>query len=461
MVGQGAALDANQINNALYALDTLTDMWSNEPFLIYTKTPYIFPINAGQRVYTLGPANASVGAIKALNLTAMTGGSTGTGNTAGSGYNSGLSGVFNNVPLKPAIVHTSGGTTLRAEVSNPQPFDSGEMIGVNIADGGAGYRNGTNYTTIPGTLDQVNGPGAGAIAKFDVVGGIVIPHNDYDMASYGNVMYSEPINININDTSPGSTNDPFQNAYVTPTPGYQSSYGTGGIVNVTVQNGVISDIEIVVAGQNYATGDLLTVDPSYLGGGTPTTLFSVGIQDAEAQTDWIVERPQRIEKAYVIWNQSTYPQAVDIPVTLLTMEEYAQISVKNTPSTFAFSMYDDNSYPVRDITVFPIPNQNGQMRLWLREPLVDATIEALDKPINYPPGYEKLFRYALAIELAPEYGKVPAPEIVQSHINNVTAMKQQNSASYPQYKAGDGGLSNRDQGYWNWITGGFTPPFGW
>ena len=124
-------------------------------------------------------------------------------------------------------------------------------------------------------------------------------------------------------------------------------------------------------------------------------------------------------------------------------------------------MYDDNSYPVRDITVFPIPNQNGQMRLWLREPLVDATIEALDKPINYPPGYEKLFRYALAIELAPEYGKVPAPEIVQSHINNVTAMKQQNSASYPQYKAGDGGLSNRDQGYWNWITGGFTPPFGW
>jgi len=450
VVGQGQTLDSNQINNALYALDTLTDMWSNEPYLIYTKTPYIFPINAGQQVYTLGPANSNVGSLLSLNLTAMTGGSEGTGNTAGVGYNSGNSGVFSNVPLKAAI--SSGGTTLRASIFNPQPYDSGEMIAVNVGDGGAGYADGTDYTTIPGTLDQINGPGAGAIAKFDVVGGIVIPHGDYDMASYGNIEYTEPINI-------APVTDPFQNAYVAPTSA--STQGTGGIVNVTIQNGSVTNIEIVLSGVGYKAGDILTVDPSYLGGGTPPTLFSVNVQQSQEQTDWIVTRPQRIEKAYVIWNQSTYPQEVDIPVTIVTMEQYAAISVKNTPSTFAFCLYDDNNYPVRDITVFPIPNQSGQVRLWLREPLVDASIEALDVPINYPPGYERLFRYALAIELAPEYGKVPAPEIVQISNNNVMQMKQQNAAAYPQYKSGDGGLSTKDQGYWNWITGGFTPPFGW
>lgn len=320
VIKQGSALDANMTTNGLYALDAMTDSWSNERLMIFSIKPYIFYTNPGQKDYTLGPTSDTPGAIQYFSL----------------------------------------------------PF----------VDAGTGYTDGS-YADVPLT----GGTGSGAKA-----------------------------NIVINE---------------------------GAIINCTVS----------LPGINYLTTDELSVNAADVGG--TGTDFAVNPGAVTVQTNWVIERPMKIEKAYVIWNDPNTSQAVDLPIALLTYEQYASVAVKNTSSTFAFSLYDDNAWPVRNITLFPIPQTQTGIRFWLRQPLVDPRIEMMDEPIDFPPGYERAFIYNLAIELAPEYGKTLTQEIIKTAYDSKEQLKRQNQS--PIFRTGDGALSSdRGGSSWNYITGNFN-----
>lgn len=167
--------------------------------------------------------------------------------------------------------------------------------------------------------------------------------------------------------------------------------------------------------------------------------------------DWNITRPMKIENAYARLNSGSQQQ-VDIAMQILTIHQYADISVKNTPSTFPFALYDDGNYPLRTITLFPIPTGPASIVLWLRAPLVDLT--NLDQVVNFPPGYERAFRYNLAINIAPEFGKTVSPEINEIAVSSILALERLNQ--YPVYKVGDGGMTRNSNGkQFNWITGNF------
>jgi hypothetical protein len=102
--------------------------------------------------------------------------------------------------------------------------------------------------------------------------------------------------------------------------------------------------------------------------------------------DWNIPRPMAIEQAYAIWQESTSLQRVDLPIALLNDAQYASISVKNTPSSFAFGLYDDGSYPWRNITLWPIPTVPTQVALWLRQPLIDLTNNSISQLSNLQGG---------------------------------------------------------------------------
>lgn len=109
--------------------------------------------------------------------------------------------------------------------------------------------------------------------------------------------------------------------------------------------------------------------------------------------DWNIPRPMKIDQMFTRLNPGS-PQQLDIAIQPLTFNQYATISVKNTPSTFSFAYYDDNNYPLRTITMFPIPSGPASVVLWLREPLIDLqqnAIVGLDEPFqpgsNYPDGF--------------------------------------------------------------------------
>lgn len=253
--------------------------------------------------------------------------------------------------------------------------------------------------------------------------------------------------------------------------------------------------------------------------------------------DWNTPRPMKIEHLYARLNNGTLQQ-LDIGIQPLTDEQYYGIAVKNTTSTFAFAYYDDNSYPLRNITLFPIPPAGSQVLAGLREPLIDISQNAiigynisnpgtaytdgqyfvvplaggtgagaianitvlngiittvtllnagenygigntltvsnsqiggtgtgfqvtvtaisgnLGSPITYPPGYERAFRYNLAVELAAEFGKTIPQQVVDIAINSKLELQRLNSV--PRYLRGDGGMSRSGRNrYFNWITGNF------
>jgi hypothetical protein len=96
-------------------------------------------------------------------------------------------------------------------------------------------------------------------------------------------------------------------------------------------------------------------------------------------------------------------QTLFMPLALQNDEQYAGIVMRDLQSSWPTKMYDSGSYPLRDIRVWPVPQQQYAVELWLWDPL--AIYETLDDELNLPPGYERYLRFKLAVEIAPEFGK--------------------------------------------------------
>jgi hypothetical protein len=172
--------------------------------------------------------------------------------------------------------------------------------------------------------------------------------------------------------------------------------------------------------------------------------------------DWDTPRPMAIENAYTRLNSGTIQQ-LDIKLKDLTDEQYGDIAVKNTPSTFPFAFYDNGNFPLRTITLFPIPTTSVSILMWLRQPLIDLT--SLDTEVSYPPGYERCFRYNLAVEVAPEFGKTVPENVMMSAMASKLEIERLNSN--PVYLRGDGGNTVRGKSAGipsAIITGGFFNP---
>lgn len=107
-------------------------------------------------------------------------------------------------------------------------------------------------------------------------------------------------------------------------------------------------------------------------------------------------------------------QTVSMPLTLISDERYAEITMRNLASSWPIKAYDNGAYPVRKVRVWPVPQGTYSVELWLWQPL--ATYETLDDELNLPPGYERYLRYKLAAELAPEFGK----ELSDTFYKNLT-----------------------------------------
>ena len=65
-------------------------------------------------------------------------------------------------------------------------------------------------------------------------------------------------------------------------------------------------------------------------------------------------------------------ETIDIPVEKLTADQYGSIMVKNTVSEFPMKFYDNGDYPLRTVSVWPIPVKCFNVRLWLWQPLINA-----------------------------------------------------------------------------------------
>lgn len=157
-------------------------------------------------------------------------------------------------------------------------------------------------------------------------------------------------------------------------------------------------------------------------------------------------RPMRIENAELQITSSN--PAIEIPIKILTKDEYARILLKTMTSTYPLYLYAEGTYPLETINLWPVPVQVNNLALYSWKPL--ANVSNLSTALSLPPGYERALKYNLAIDLAPEYGRPVTAEVAAIAVESKAAIKRMNSK--PQYLAVDDALRARPAVF-NWMTG--------
>jgi hypothetical protein len=157
-------------------------------------------------------------------------------------------------------------------------------------------------------------------------------------------------------------------------------------------------------------------------------------------------RPVDIDQAF-IQDPGSNPIS-ELPVRILTESEWAAIQVKGTQSTYPTQLYPEGTYPLETLNLWPVPSQTCTLVLYTKK-LLTGTLVAGDT-LSLPPGYSRALRYALALEIAPEYGRTPSDLIVATAAKAVENIKSKNIK--PHYLAVDEALVSKHSGF-NWITG--------
>lgn len=139
----------------------------------------------------------------------------------------------------------------------------------------------------------------------------------------------------------------------------------------------------------------------------------------------------------------------ELPVQIINEQEWAAIGVKSTQSSLPMRIYADGSYPLLNLSLWPIPNVANNLIIYSLKPL--SAISSLTATLSLPPGYARCLRYNLAGELAAEFGRPLDSVIANIAIESKADLMRQNTQ--PVYMKSDAiGLTN-DQKPFNWITG--------
>lgn len=152
--------------------------------------------------------------------------------------------------------------------------------------------------------------------------------------------------------------------------------------------------------------------------------------------DFDTTRPQRIEKARI--KDETQTPAVSLPVEIITVEHWAELTQKAVESSYPYQIYVEYGYPNATIRLYPKPTRSDKLVLFSWKPL--TTFGNLDTTISLPPGYERALRYNLASELRPEYGRAVDPGIESKALEAKQVLKRMNHR--PHYLKADPALVN-------------------
>lgn len=154
-------------------------------------------------------------------------------------------------------------------------------------------------------------------------------------------------------------------------------------------------------------------------------------------------RPSSIHGAYVTFN------GVDFDVAVVGQLEYNDISLKTQQQPIAEKLLYVNDFPLGLITLWPVPSQVVNLTMTFDRLLTQIPNTATT--INYPPGAAKALRYALALELATEFGAPIDPVLAalaaDAKADYKRANKQPVKARYDAALVGIHGTGNWRTGY--------------
>jgi len=114
---------------------------------------------------------------------------------------------------------------------------------------------------------------------------------------------------------------------------------------------------------------------------------------------------------------------IDCPVDVVTLGEFDSIADKSATGTIVEWVYVDTTYPNLSVYTYPLVS-TGTLRINSSKAL--TAFASLTTTVSLPPGYERYLRYALAVELMPEYG-INNPQIYQMFNDARADLKRTNA----------------------------------
>jgi len=125
---------------------------------------------------------------------------------------------------------------------------------------------------------------------------------------------------------------------------------------------------------------------------------------------------------------STYfigPNNVTYSPIFINEDQYNNIALKNNSSTYPQVIWVNNTYPDITMKIYPEPTQ---ALVWHFVSIRQLTQPAeLTTELHFPPGYLRAFTYNLAMEIAPEYGIEPSPQVQRIAMTSKRNLKRINN----------------------------------
>jgi hypothetical protein len=206
----------------------------------------------------------------------------------------------------------------------------------------------------------------------------------------------------------------------TPTPAFTGSISATTLTVSAISAGYLG-VGSVIAGTGVTVGTTITAFVSASGGvGTYTVSVSQTVGSV-AMTGTITpfpitayyERPLSIESGFVRVSTMQGGSSIaggylDYPLSILSLEEYESIGIKQLNGPWAKAIYYQPSELLGTIYVYPNPSQ-GELHLFTQT--IFREFATLNDTIQLPQGYNMALRWCLAERLLPMFGKVNQVQI--------------------------------------------------
>lgn len=150
-----------------------------------------------------------------------------------------------------------------------------------------------------------------------------------------------------------------------------------------------------------------------------TLTASTALRTIGPTGNFVTTRPVRVVAVSL-----NYATNIQYDVKVIGAAEYAAIPDKTLSGIPQYVYYDGN-YPNAGMYFYPVPDSNYPITIYSQKPLSDFS--TISDTLVAPPGYERAFRFNLAAEIAPEYGKQASVTVMKVAIESKNAIRDQNA----------------------------------
>ena len=116
---------------------------------------------------------------------------------------------------------------------------------------------------------------------------------------------------------------------------------------------------------------------------------------------------------------------VSFGIKFNNQQQYDGIAVKTVTSTYPQVCFVNMGYPDITMTVYPRPTRDLEWHIISVQELTQPA--ELVTEMHFPPGYLRAFTYNLAMEIAPEFGVEPSPQVQRIAMTSKRDLKRINN----------------------------------